>query len=85
MEPRSLIESVVLGVHRRNGGLATRLDFLLGLLDPSLRLDSMDLAEIVAELERKSGWSPMDNIVRPVTWDEFAIMLEARANTIKRQ
>jgi hypothetical protein len=45
----------------------------------------MDLAEIVAELERKSGWSPMDNIVRPLTWDEFAIMLEARANTIKRQ
>lgn len=81
MEHRSLIESAVLGVHRRNGGLATHLDFSLRLLDPSLKLDSLDLAEIVAELERRSGWSPMDNLIRPVTWDEFAVLLETRGDT----
>lgn len=81
MEHRSLIESAVLAVHRRNGGLVAHLDFSLRLLDPTLQLDSMDLAEIVAELERRSGWSPMDNVVRPVTWGEFAALLESRGNS----
>jgi hypothetical protein len=64
--------------------MAVGLDFSLRLLDPSLRLDSMDLAEIVAELERCSGWSPMDNAVRPVTWGEFAMLLEARVDMGKK-
>jgi hypothetical protein len=84
MEHRSLIESAVLAVHRRNGGVATHLDFSLRLLDPSLHLDSMDLAEIVAELERRSGWSPMDNVARPVTWGDFAVSLESRGDTGKK-
>lgn len=84
MEHRSLIQLAVLAVHRRNGGIATCLDFSLRLLDSSLRLDSMDLAEIVAELERYSGWSPMDNAVRPVTWGDFAVLLEARADMGKK-
>jgi hypothetical protein len=46
-------------------------------MDPSLKLDSMDLAEIVAELERQDGWSPMDRRVRPTTWGDFAGLLEA--------
>jgi hypothetical protein len=84
MEHRSLIESAVLAVHRRNGGVSTHLDFSLRLLDPSLQLDSMDLAEIVAELERRSGWSPMDNVVRPVTWADFAALLESRGDSGKK-
>jgi hypothetical protein len=55
----------------------TSLDFALRLMDPSLKLDSMDLAEIVAELERQDGWSPMDRRVRPTTWGDFAGLLEA--------
>lgn len=76
MEHRRRIEAVVLSVHRRNGGTLAALDFSHRLLEPTLQLDSMDLAEIVAELERQDGWSPMDGRNRPATWGEYAVLLE---------
>ena len=84
MKYRPLIQSAVMAVNRRNGEIAPHLGCSLRLLDPSLRLDSIGYAEIVAELERRSGWSPMDNSVRPVTRGEFTMLLEARADSGKK-
>jgi len=84
MKYRSLIHSAVMAVHRRNGEIAPHLRYSLRLLGPSLRLDSIEYAEIVAELERRLGWSPMDNSVRPVTRDKFVTLLEAWADSGKK-
>jgi hypothetical protein len=48
-----------MAVHRRNGEIAPHLGCSFPLLDPSLRLDSMEYAGIVAELERKRAVNPM--------------------------
>ena len=72
------IESIVLDVHRRNGGAASRLDFGLRLLDPSLGLDSLDLAEIVAALEKQFHFSPFDAPGPPRTWGELLTQLEEK-------
>ena len=73
-----------MAVHRRNGGIAPHLCFSLRLSDPSLRLVSIEHADIVAELERPSGWSPMGNSVRPVIRGEFATLLKAQADSGKK-
>jgi hypothetical protein len=84
MKNRSLIQSAAMAVHRSNGEIEPHLGCSLRLLDPSLRLDSIEYAEIVAELERRSGWPAMGNSVRTVTRGEFATLLEARANSGKK-
>ena len=70
-DPANKIVNLVLSIHRRNGGSATHLDESLSLLAPELRLDSLDLAEIVAYAQRESGKSPFDSIQPPRTWAEF--------------
>jgi hypothetical protein len=84
MKHRSPIQSAALAVHRRNGGIEPHLGFSLRLFDPSLRLDSMEYAEIVAELERRWELSPVDNSVRPVTRGEFATLPGARVDSGKK-
>ena len=76
MEVRARIETLVLSVNHRNGGTLAALDFSLRLLDPSLSLDSLDLAEILADLERHYGRSPFDSATPPRTWQELAVALE---------
>lgn len=73
------IEAAVMVLHRRNGGQAERLDFSKRLLDPSLRLDSLDLAEIMVELERRFGSSPFDGHEPPRTWSDVATSLARRS------
>jgi acyl carrier protein len=65
------IENIVLGIHRRNRGSLARLDFNLPLLAPVLGLDSLDLAEIVVEIERRFGVSPLEGPRPPRTWLEL--------------
>lgn len=72
VEIRARIESLVLSVNHRNGGPLGRLDFSLRLLDPSLGLDSLDLAEVVVDLEKQFGRSPFDSAKPPRTWEELA-------------
>ena len=74
----STIESLVLAVHRRNGGSMEALDPSLRLLDPVLGIDSLDLAEIMAEIEKKWGVSPFNSSVPPVCWADVAALLESR-------
>jgi hypothetical protein len=76
MEVRTRIESLLLTVNHRNGGTLRTLDFSLRLLDPTLSIDSLDLAEILAELERHYGRSPFDAATPPRTWAELADTLE---------
>ena len=73
-----------MAVHRGNGGMATRLGCSMRLLDPSLLLGLMQHVEIVAELERRFGWSPMGDAVRPVTRSQFSTLLRARVDSGKK-
>ena len=52
-EVAQFVSTKVLVVHRRNGGAMRQLDLSLPLKDATLLLDSLDLAEIVAEIERE--------------------------------
>lgn len=74
-ETHKEVEAMVLVVHRRNGGARQSLDFSMRLLDPELRLDSLDLAEIMAVVERRFGRTPFDGAVPPSTWGEVVASL----------
>jgi hypothetical protein len=62
------VTRLVLTVHRRNRGQLQALDLRWRLLEPSLLLDSLDLAEIVAALERRFAVSVFDGRQTPITW-----------------
>jgi acyl carrier protein len=70
------LESIVLVVHRRNGGTLQHLDLNLKLLDPCLGLDSLDLAEVIVAIERRFNYAPFDAPVPPRTWAELLAALE---------
>jgi acyl carrier protein len=70
------IENIVLGIHRRNRGSLSKLDFNLPLLAPVLGLDSLDLAEIVVAIERRFGVSPLESPQPPRTWLELQRQLQ---------
>jgi hypothetical protein len=67
----------VLIVHRRNGGTLDAIDTSLRLLDPVLRIDSLDLAEILVALERDTGASPFDATPPPRTWGDVEVWLQS--------
>lgn len=69
---------LVLAVHRRNGGQLEELDTNVRLLDPALRLDSLDLAEIMVAIERETGQSPFDSTVPPRTWEDVLRRVESK-------
>ena len=69
------VERLVLNVHQRNGGKLDHLDFNLRLLDPSLVLDSLDIAEIVVAIEKQFSYSPFDASPPPRTWAELLAQL----------
>ena len=75
-----VVESLVLTVHRRNGGTLTRLGLRLKLLDPKLALDSLDLAEIMVGIERHFGCSPFDGPKPPRTWADVVAYLANRCH-----
>jgi acyl carrier protein len=64
----SRLEQLVLAVHHRNGGELEKLTFSSRLLDPALRLDSLDLAEIMVGIEKELGVSPFESDTPPRTW-----------------
>ena len=68
---------IVLDVSRRNGGALDDLDWGASLMAPELKIDSMDLAEIVARLERVFRISPFDAPEAPKTWGELKDILLA--------
>jgi hypothetical protein len=66
----------VLSVHRRNGGELKELDSRWRLLEPALRIDSLDLAEIMVGIEREFGVSPFDAPRPPKTWGEVIKIIQ---------
>ena len=70
IDPR--LESLVLAVHRRNGGTLLNLDPASRLLDSKLKIDSLDLAEIMVGIERDYGKSPFDAPHPPRTWGDVS-------------
>jgi acyl carrier protein len=76
---RKQIEELVLQVHHRNGGKLKTLDLSMPLLDPSLGLDSLDLAEIVVAVERRFNYSPFEAATPPSTWAEIVDGVAAKA------
>ncbi|MCZ7637751.1 MAG: acyl carrier protein [Verrucomicrobia bacterium] len=62
------LAALVLAVHRRNGGQLEQLDFGSRLQAPELRLDSLDLAELMVAVEREFGVAPFDAPEIPRTW-----------------
>jgi|GEM_PF-999522 len=73
---RSSIEKLVLTLHQRNGGDLTAMDWGWRLLEPALKLDSLDLAEIVVAIEKDYRVSLFDLPQPPRTWDEVVRQLE---------
>jgi acyl carrier protein len=74
----SEIEKTVLNIHRRNGGTLQKLDLNLRLLDPVLLLDSLDLAEIMVEIEKRHHCSPFDSSTPPRTWADIINFIRLR-------
>ena len=79
----SKLEQLVLAVHRRNGGQLEKLDFTARLLEPALRLDSLDLAEIMVGIEKELGVSPFESDTPPRTWAEVLVSVQTSASTTK--
>ena len=77
-ETEAILQELVLVIHRRNGGTLNSLDLNLRLLDPSLKIDSLDLAEIMAAIEMRFGRSPFDDPNPPRTWGDIAKFLTNR-------
>ena len=69
------IEDLVLSIHRRNGGTMASLDWNLALMAPELDIDSMDLAEIIAHLEKGFRFNPFDAPEPPRTWADMRDLL----------
>ena len=65
----SLAQHVLL-VHHRNGGTLEAIDASWRLLDPTLKIDSLDLAEILVAIEREAGLSPFEASPPPRTWGD---------------
>ena len=74
------VEALVLSVHRRNGGKLSKLSWDWRLLEPALGIDSLDLAEIVAFIEKEFGVSPFDGTSVPKTWDDLMQTINNRVN-----
>ena len=55
-----------------------RLNFDLSLLDWTLHLDSLDLAEILVGIERELGISPFESPSVPRTWRDILNMAEEK-------
>jgi acyl carrier protein len=69
------LQDLILTIHRRNGGRLESVDFSFRLLDPGLLLDSLDLAEIMAAIEKQYGRSPFDSPEAPRTWADIGRFL----------
>lgn len=78
-DPRERLSTLVLGVHRRHGGTLQELAFESRLLDPKLGLDSLDLAEVMAAVEREFHVSPFEHSV-PRTWNDIVAVIEAASD-----
>ena len=76
---RLVLEQLVLKVHRRNGGTRIALDFETELLGPELGLDSLDLAEVMVEVERRYGVSPFEQTKPPRVWKDVVDLLEQKS------
>ena len=74
-----------MAVHRRNGGQLEQLNFNTRLLDPALRLDSLDLAEIMVAIEKESGLSPFESDPPPRTWAELLVAVQNSARRSRKQ
>lgn len=72
---KSVLEDLILAIHHRNGGQLKSVDFSRPLLDPVFCLDSLDLAEIMAEIEKLCLKSPFDAPETPRTWQDIADFL----------
>lgn len=73
---KNWLQSIVLAIHRRNGGELSSLPWNSPLLTPELKLDSLDLAEVMAAVEREWGIAPFELDQPPKTWaDLFQLIL----------
>ena len=73
------IEGLVLALHHRNGGRLSRVDWNYRLLDATLAIDSLDLAEIVVQIETQYKVSLFDTAPAPRTWGDVVRIVSERA------
>ncbi|MCF7708271.1 MAG: hypothetical protein K9N52_05170 [Verrucomicrobia bacterium] len=78
MNPEELITSLVLKIHKRNGGVLRDFSLDMRLMESALMIDSLDMAEIMVEVEREFGISPFDQLEPPRTWRELIGLIEGR-------
>lgn len=65
------VSTKVLSVHQRNGGMMKQLDINLPLRDETLLLDSLDIAEIVAEIEREYRVNLFEDDANIICWNHI--------------
>lgn len=76
------VKRIVERILRRNGGAVEDLDFDQPMLGSKQRIDSLDLAEVIATLEDRTGLSLDEGHDFPRTWRELVVAfrsLEPRA------
>ena len=78
------IETVVMKIHRRNGGTQPGLKCGQRLLDSDLLLDSLDLAEVMVEIEKKFGVNPFESDRPPRTWGDLVDQIDRSSTHVFR-
>ena len=78
--PNSYIENLILRIHKRNGGSLNSLNYDLELMHPTLGLDSMDMAEVVATIQRDYGVMLFEGNNNPKTWDDVVRIIGGNAS-----
>lgn len=64
----SWLRELLLSIHIRNGGERIEVDLTQPILGGELKLDSLDVAEVAIEIERRGHRSPFARNSVPRTW-----------------
>ena len=75
------VKRIVERIHRRNGGAEVDFDFDQAMLGSKHQIDSLDLAEVIATLEDRTGRSLDDGHEFPRTWRDLVNGFQSRANS----
>lgn len=74
------LEDLVIRIHRRNSGLERVLDLSEPILSGKYQVDSMDLAEIVATIQKDFGLTLFEDNKFPRVWGDVVEILDSHGS-----